>query len=129
MVSKDKTNILEEVMTPTLLTKPTVAVKPAIVAKPASVYNGTILERGISTGIITRMPAAADEVKLVVLNAMGEVASEFSRPATDLGLIGLNFSNALIQKAGKEVYFLMVKGYVKGTLVWEQRLGRFYFHS
>ena len=74
------------------------------------------------------MQAAADEVRLVVLNSVGDVVSEQGKPATEIGLIGLNFSSSLVDKAGKEIYFLMVKGYVKGTLAWEQRLGRFSFH-
>lgn len=115
-------------MAPAILTKTAPVVKPSIAKAPA-VYNGPISPRGIATGIVTQMPAAADEVKLVVLNSLGEVASEMSKPAGETGLIGLNFSQALINKAGKEVYFLMVKGYVKGNLAWEQRLGRFVFHS
>jgi hypothetical protein len=75
------------------------------------------------------MPGAADQVKLVVLNSLGEIASETSKPASEAGLVALNFTDLLIQKAGKEVYFIMAKGYVKGALVWEQRLGRYSFHS
>ena len=115
-------------MAPALLTKPTVPVKQTI-SKPAAIYQGPISLRGTATGIVTRMPAAADEVRLVVLNAVGDVVSEFSKPATEIGLIGLNFNDALVQKPGKEIYFLMVKGYMKGNLAWEQRLGRFNFHS
>ena len=48
---------------------------------------------------------------------------------TEAGLVGLNFSDALIRKAGKEPYFLTAKGYLKGALAWEQRLGRYAFHS
>ena len=116
-------------MAPALLSKTPATVKPSIPSKADPVYDGPISARGIATGIITRMPAAADEVKLVVLNSIGEIASEFSKPAPDSGLVGLNFSDALIQKAGKGPYFLMVKGYLKGALAWEQRLGRFSFHS
>ena len=115
-------------MAPALLSKTPATVKSSIV-KAAPVYDGPISAQGTATGIVTRMPAAADEVKLVVLNALGETVSEQGKPAGEVGLIGLNFSNALIDKAGKEVYFLMVKGYVKGALAWEQRLGRFSFHK
>jgi hypothetical protein len=111
-----------------LLTKPNQNVKPSAV-KAAPVYSGTISARGTATGIVTRMPAAADEVRLVVLNAVGEVVSEQAKAAAEVGLITLNFSASLVEKAGKEMYFLMVKGYLKGNLAWEQRLGRFSFHS
>src|ERR1700758_3339100 len=115
-------------MAPALLTKTPAPIKP-LMAKPMAVYNGPISARGIATGIVTHMPAAADEVRLVVLNAIGEVASEQGKPVAETGLVSLNFSDSLIQKAGKEVYFLMVKGYLKGALAWEQRLGRYTFHS
>jgi hypothetical protein len=115
-------------MSPALLSKPMVPAKQPV-SKPNAVYSGTISNRGIATGIVTRMPAAADEVRLVVLNALGDVVSEQPKPVSEVGPIGLNFSDALLQKAGKEIYFLMVKGYVKGALAWEQRLGRFTFHS
>jgi hypothetical protein len=113
-------------MAPAILTKQPEALKQAA-AKAAPVYSGPISTRGTATGIVTRMPAAADEVRLVVLNALGDVVSDQGRPAQEAGLIALNFSDALIQKAAKEVYFLMVKGFVKGALSWEQRLGRFSF--
>lgn len=116
-------------MAPALLSKAPTAVKPSIPVKAAPVYDGPISARGIATGIVTQMPAAADEVKLTVLNSLGEVVSEFSKPTSESGLVGLNFSNSLIQKAGKEFYFLMIKGYLKGAPAWEQRLGRFSFHS
>jgi hypothetical protein len=115
-------------MAPALLTKPPQLVKPSA-AKPAPVYGGPISARGIATGIVTRTPAAADEVRLVVLNSVGDVVSEQAKPVGEIGLVTLNFSGSLVEKAGKEIYFLMVKGYLKGNLAWEQRLGRFSFHS
>lgn len=111
-------------MSPALL-----APRPVAAVKTAPTYSGQISPFGTATGVITRMPAAADEVKLIVLDSMGEVASESTRSAPEHGMVGLNFSNALIQKAGTEIYFLMVKGYLKGVQVWEQRLGRFSFHQ
>lgn len=110
-------------MAPAILTQRPTAIKPS------PVFQGTISARGTATGIITHMPAPADEVKLVVLNALGEIASETVRSVSDAGLVGLSFSSALVQKAGKEPYFLMVKGSVKGAPAWEQRLGRYTFHS
>lgn len=80
-----------------------------------------------ATGVITKMAGPADEVKLVVLNALGEVAGETSRPAGEPGLIGLNFASQLLDRGGNEPHFVVVKGYVKGALAWEQRLGRFNF--
>jgi hypothetical protein len=80
------------------------------------------------TGIVSRMPAPADEVKLVVLNSLGEVASESTR-AVDGPLANFSFESRLLDKAGKEPYFLLVKGLVKGKLAWEQRLGSLRFHA
>jgi hypothetical protein len=110
-------------MSPALLAPNTISNK-----SPIS-FKGQISRSGTATGIITRMPAAADEVKLVVLNSIGEVASEFSRPVMELGLLSLNFNADLVKTAGNEIYFLMVKGYLKGSLAWEQRLGRFRFRN
>jgi hypothetical protein len=94
----------------------------------------TVLEKpkatvaSLVTGIVSRMPAPADEVKLVVLNSLGEVASERSRLA-DGPLANLSFESRLLERAGKEPYFLLVQGLVKGKLAWEQRLGSIRFHA
>ena len=81
----------------------------------------------VATGIITRIPAPADEAKLLVLNAMGAVVSETSKLSPE-SVVTLSFTSSLVDKAGKEPYFLLVKGFVKGALAWEQRLGNFQFH-
>jgi hypothetical protein len=81
----------------------------------------------LATGIITRIPAPADEVKLLVLNALGAVVSESSKLSPD-AMVTLGFSASLMDKAGTEPYFLLVKGFTKGNLAWEQRLGYFRFH-
>lgn len=101
----------------------TLAPKPVIQAKAPISSSGTV------TGVITAMPAAADEVRLVVLNSLGELASEERKPVKEIGLVALDFGDALIKNAGKEIYFLMVQGYVKGAQVWEQHLGRYRFHQ
>ena len=82
-----------------------------------------------ATGIVTRMPSAADEVRLVVLDSMGNLASETSKASPEGPMVTLSFNPSLMEKAGKELYFLVVKGLVKGNLAWEQRLGAFRFHA
>lgn len=82
----------------------------------------------LATGIITHLPAPADEVKLLVLNAMGAVVSEETKRNPDAGLVTLSFNSTLVDKARTEPYYLLVKGFVKGNLAWEQRLGTFHFH-
>lgn len=82
----------------------------------------------LATGIITHMPAPADEVKLVVFDAKGNVVSEDSKHSSDGGFVTLNFKANLIDKAGTEPYVLLVKGFTKEALAWEQRLGNFHFH-
>jgi hypothetical protein len=97
--------------------------------KAPAIYHGQIHAPAGTSGIVTHMPAAADEAKLVVLNSLGEVVSETGHRVSEEGLVTLNFSEALERKAGKEDYYLLVKGYLKGALAWEQRLGRFHFHA
>lgn len=97
--------------------------------------TNTLLEKpkiktgALATGIIARMPGTAEEVKLLVLDAMGELASETGRLAPEGPLVSLSFSPSLVNRAGKEVYFLVIKGFLKGQVAWEQRLGNFRFHS
>src|SRR5258706_15724061 len=94
---------------------------PAVLERPKAA--------SVATGIITRMPAAADEVKFLVLNAQGDVASESTHPAPDGSTVTLSFQPRLMDQAGSEVYFLLVEGYSKGKLAWEQSLGRYQFHA
>jgi hypothetical protein len=111
-------------MSPTLLSP-----RPSVATKPAPIFSGKISPSGTATGIITMMPAPADQAKLVILNSLGDVASETIRDVADHGMVALNYNQGFLDQAGKELYFLVVKGYLKGSQVWEQRLGRMRFHT
>jgi hypothetical protein len=105
--------------------------KAPVPSKTPAIYAGTIRPAGRPTGIITRMPAPADEVRLIVLNSLGEAVSETVRPVlpAEQGAVALDYGPEWRDEAGNAIYFLLVQGFLKGTLVWEQRLGRTRFHS
>lgn len=91
--------------------------------------NSKVSANGIATGIIVKMPAPADSVKMLVLSSLGDLVFEENRNSVEHGLIGFTFGPELLAKVGKEIYYLTVEGYSKNVQVWEQRLGRFRFHN
>ncbi len=97
--------------------------------KQPAIYKGVIAPAGRATGIIVAMAGKADLVSLVVLNSIGDVVSDDSRPvaSSEQGAVSLSFKSYFIESAQNEIYFLVVKGFLKGGLVWESRLGRFQF--
>ena len=100
--------------------------KTPVPSKTPAIYKGAIRPAGRPTGIIARLPAPADEVRLIVLNGLGEAVSESVRPVplSEQGAVALDFGTEWRDTSGNSIYFLLVQGFLKGTLVWEKRLGR-----
>ena len=75
-------------------------------------------------GVVVRLPEAADEVQLVVLNSVGDVISKTTRSAPELGLQALDFERDVRSRVADGVAFGLIKGLRKGAVAWERRLGR-----
>jgi hypothetical protein len=75
-------------------------------------------------GVVARLPEAADEVQLVVLNSLGEVVSKSVRGPLEAGLQALDFERDLRSRVTDSLAFGLIKGLRKGIVVWERRLGR-----
>lgn len=111
--------------TPVLQSKPTTANKPLSKDKPIPVYDGPISPAGAVSGVVTKIQGPSDEVRLVVLNSLGDVISETVRPVSsnDLGLVPLSFQASVSQRAGSAPCFMVVKGFLKGAPSFETLLG------
>ncbi len=75
-------------------------------------------------GVVVRIPEAADEVQLVVLNSLGEVVSKTSRGAAEAGFLPLELERDVRSRLSDGLAFGLVKGLRKGAVAWERRLGR-----
>jgi hypothetical protein len=75
-------------------------------------------------GVVARLPEAADEVQLIVLNSLGEVVSKSARGPLEAGLQVMDFERDLRSRVTDGLAFGLLKGLRKGVVIWERRLGR-----
>jgi hypothetical protein len=88
---------------------------------------GKISSSETLTGVIAPMLGPAEDVELQVLNSKGEVVSDSSKHVTEQGPVALNFQEPFISKHAAGIYSLLVKGFKKGHLAWQESLGRIKF--
>lgn len=76
---------------------------------------------GKCSGVVIKTQGPADEVRLTVLSPNGLSMGETVKLTND-NMVILDFPGA-----AKGLGFMVAKGYLKGALQWESRLGRFQF--
>ena len=93
---------------------------PAKIEKPAPTTTA-LFPIGKCTGIVVKAKAQSDEVHLTVLNASGEAMGETVKMTND-NMVIIDFPSG-----PKGLGFMVAKGFLKGSQVWESRAGRFQF--